>query len=70
MYNVKSFCTHLSSLVGVATAYKDDVCDPNVDRKVSGVASKDWHTRLTVKEVARLFNTGINTAKAMLKAMT
>ena len=37
---------------------------------MSAVASKDHHTRLMIEEVARLFNTGIDTVKAMLEAMT
>ena len=39
-------------------------------QNISGVVSRDWHTRLMVKEVVRHFNTGIDTAKALLEAMT
>ena len=70
VYSVKSFCNHLISLVRVVMAYQDDIHDPDKAQNISGVVLKDRHTRLTVEEVARLFKTGIDTAKAMLKAMT
>ena len=70
VYSVKSFCNHLISLVRVAMAYQDDIHDPDTVQNISGVVSKDWHTRLTVEEVVRLFNTGIDTTTAMLEAMT
>ena len=70
VYSVKSFCNRLISSVRVATAYRDDIHDPDTAQNISDVVSKDWHTRLTVKEVARLFNTGIDTAKATLEVMT
>ena len=70
VYSVKSFCNHLISLVRVATAYQDDINDLDTVQNISGVVSKDQHTRLTVEEVARLFNTGIDMAKATLKVTT
>ena len=39
-------------------------------RKALKVISKDWHTKVTVKEVARLFNAGIKMAKKTLEVMT
>ena len=51
-------------------AYRDDINDPDTVQNISGVVSKDRHTRLTVKEVVRLFNTGIDMAKATLEVMT
>ena len=38
--------------------------------RVSRVASKDWHMRVTVEEVATLFNTGIDTMQHTLEATT
>ena len=70
VYNVKSVCNHLISSVRITTSDRSDIHDPDTDQKVSAVASKDHHTRLKVEEVARLFNTSIDMAKAMLEAMT
>ena len=54
----------------ITTSDWSDIHDPDMDQKVSAVASKDHHTRLMVKELARLFNTSIDMAKATLEAMT
>ena len=71
VYSVKSFCNCLISLVRVVmTNREDDINDLDTAQNISGVVSKDQHTWLTVKEVARLFNTGIDMAKAMLEVMT
>ena len=70
VYNVKSFCNCLISSVRIATSDRSDIHDPDMDQKVSAVASEDCHTRLMVKEVVRLFNTSIDMVKATLEPMT
>ena len=70
VYNVKSFCNHLISSVRITTSDRSDIHDPDMDWKVSAVASKDHHTRLMAEEVARLFNTSIDTMKATLEVTT
>ena len=68
VYHIKSFCNSLIASMKGTTTYWDDIDDHSSGKhKASGVISKDWHMRLTIEEVARLFNMGIDMAKRTLE---
>ena len=70
VYNIKMFCNCLIASVRIATTYQDDIDAVYENWKALKVISKDWHMKVTVKEVARLFNTGIKMVKKTLEVMT
>ena len=70
VYNIKTFCNCLIASVRIVTTYQDNIDVVYEKQKASKVISKDWHTKVTVEEVAQLFNTGIEMAKKTLEVAT
>jgi hypothetical protein len=63
VYNSRDFTERLISAVNITTTYREDIDKQNEARKLSSIISNDQHSAATLKDLARLWNIGLQTAK-------
>jgi hypothetical protein len=70
MYNPRDFTVRLISAVNIATTYREDIDKQKNARKLSSIISNDRHSAATPKDLARLWNAGLQTAKDTVHVTT
>ena len=72
MYHTRSFCDCLISVVNVVMAYHDDFDGKMLSalRKITSMMSSDQCSKVDAEELARKWNTGLQTVKDTLQVIT
>jgi hypothetical protein len=67
VYNPRDLTESLISAVSIATTYCEDIDKHNKARKLSSIISNDQHSAATPKDLARLWNIGLQTTKDTIR---
>jgi hypothetical protein len=63
VYNPRDLTDSLILAISIATTYREDIDKQNEARKLSSIISNNLHSAATPKDLARLWNIGLQTAK-------
>jgi hypothetical protein len=70
VYNPRDLAESLISAVSIAMTYRKDIDKQNEARKLSSIISNDRHSAATPKDLARLWNISLQTAKDTVRVTT